>query len=265
MIKPTHQRLRSPYVTGSASPLSSRRSSVDSAGNVVRFLDARSGSLSTASTHRLSSGSSTGSASGNAMYDAVSSQQYFSDSSDTPSGSGVAMFDARSSVSSDRSGGSKEAMYDASSSAFSNRLHRVSSNGTNTSSNSGTEWYEAGDADSSTPRISGFTRDEEEMPQPEEGPAGKMLSLALFTAVDSSAAGMLGHACDAVPSATALLRATEAAGNATAVGHLGPVMLRLFTEVTQAPHLSLLPPRSPHCDGLVCLSYMQPSKHPSQC
>ena len=169
------------------------------------------------------------------MYDAVSSQQYFSDSSDTPSGSGLAMFDARSSVSSDRSGGPREAMYDASPSAFSNRLHRVSSNGTNTSSNSGTEWYEAGEADSNAPRAGGFRRVEEVTPQPEEGPTGKMLSLALLTAVDSSAAGMLGHACDAVPSATAVLRATEAAGNATAVGHLGPVMLRLFTEVIQAP------------------------------
>ena len=204
---------------------------MDSAGNVVRFLDARSGSLSTASMHRLSSGSSTGSASGNAMYDAVSSQQYFSDSSDIPSGSGLAMFDARSSVSSDRSEDPREAMYDASSSAFSNRLHRVSSNGTNTSSNSGTEWYEAGDADSSTPRTGSFIRDEERTPQPDEAPTGKMLSLALFTAVESSAAGMLGHACDALPSTTALLKATEVAGNATILGHLGPVMLRLFTEV----------------------------------
>lgn len=165
------------------------------------------------------------------MYDAVSSQQYFSDSSDTPSGSGLAIFDARSSVSSDRSGGSREAMYDASASAFSNCLQRVSSNGTNTSSNSGTEWYDLGEADSSKSRAGGFAKDDNGTPQPEEGPPGKMLSLALLDAVDSSAAGMLGKACAAIPSATALLRATEAAGNAIAVGHLGPVMLRLFTEV----------------------------------
>ena len=221
---------------------------MDSAGNVAKFLNARSGSLGTASIHRLSSrGSGTSSATGNAMYDAVSSQQYFSDSSDTPSGSGLAVFDARSSVSSDRSGGSREAMYDASASAFSNGLQRVSSNGTNTSSNSGTEWYEAGEADSSTPRThtGGFARDEEGTPQSEEDPSGKMLSVASFGAVDSSAASMLGKGCAAVPSALALLRATEAAGNVTAVTHLGPVMLHLFTEVLQTPHLPLLLPALP--------------------
>ena len=214
---------------------------MDSAGDIVRFLDARSGSLGTASMHRLSSrGSSTCSTSGNAMHDALSLQQYFSDSSDTHSGSGLAMFDARSSASSDRSGGPREGMYDAPSSAFSNRLPRVSSNGTNISSNSGTEWHEAGEADSSTPRVSGITRDEEGTPQPDEGPAGKVLPLAFCGAVDRSAAGMLGEACAAVPSATALLRATEAAGYATAVGHLGPIMLRLRTEVLKARFTYLL-------------------------
>ena len=210
----------------------------------MTFLDARSGSLSAASLHRMNSRGSSGTGrSGIAMYDAVSSassQQYFSDSSDAPSRSGPAMFDARSSVSSDRSGNSPDAMYDATPSAFRIALQRVSSNGTNASSGSGSEWYEAGDTDSDTPHSGRFSRADEGTPQPEEGPAGKMLDLALFGYVDSSAADMLGHAQASRISGAALLEATEAAGRITAVGHLGPVMLRLFTEVGSVlPQISL--------------------------
>lgn len=212
---------------------------MDSAGSLVRFLDPQQGTLSAAALQRASSrGSSSAGESGNAMFDAVStasSHNFSSASSDALSSSGLPIYDARSSASSYFSGTSGGSIYESAPSAFRNALHRLSSSATTVSSGSGTEWFEAGDADSNVPSRSGSFLRAEESPQPEEAPVGKRLDLALFQAVDSSAASMLGRAEDASARAQdspcALLEVRDVAGKTTAAGDLGAVMLRIFTEV----------------------------------
>ena len=225
------------FFAGSASPLSSRRSSVDSAGSRIRFHDSRSGTLSAAALQQMSSRGSTALL-GTTMYDAHSTASSLdSGSLASPSGSGL-LFDARSTTSTRTSG---DGMHDAPSSAFSNSLHRLSSDSTNVSSGSGTEWFEAGDADSDAVSRSGsFRRTVEGPPEPEQAPDGRRLDLALFQAADSSAAGMLGHAegeAGSVPGGCALLRVADAEGEASSAAHLGPAMLRVFTEVPCPPVL----------------------------
>ncbi len=101
---------------------------------------------------------------------------------------------------------------------------------------SGTEWFEAGDADSRASSPGSFARaDEEKTPEPEEAPVGQRLDLALLGVADSSAADMLGHAApspaDRPPAGSVLLKAAAVHGGIAAAGHLGPIMMRIFTEV----------------------------------
>ena len=126
-------------------------------------------------------------------------------------------------------------MHDAPSSAFTNSLHQLSSDGTNASSGSGTEWFEAGEADSDVVSRSGSFRRTVEAPlEPEQAQVGRRLDLALFQAAESSAAGMLGRAegaAGSVPGGCALLRVADAQGKTSSAAHLGPAMLRIFIEV----------------------------------
>ena len=127
---------------------------------------------------------------------------------------------------------------------------------------SGTEWFEAGDADSGTPSPGSFARaDQENTPEPEEAPVGQWLDLALLKAADSSAADMLGHdaqpAADRPSAGSALLKAAETHGGVAAGGHLGPVMLRIFTEVSlRIPllYLDVGRPSAAYCASLSALS-----------
>ena len=172
------------------------------------------------------------------MYDAHSTASSLdSGSLVSPSGSGL-LFDARSTASTGTSG---DGMHDAPSSAFSNSLHRLSSDGTNASSGSGTEWFEAGDADSDAVSRSGsFRRTIEGSPEPEQAHVGRRLNLALVQAADSSAAGMLGHAegeAGSMPGGCALLRVANAEGETSSAAHLRPAMLRVFAEVPCPPVL----------------------------
>ena len=210
---------------------------MDSAGSHIRFHDSRSGTLSAAALQRMSSRGSAAS-SGDAMYDARSAASSPSSSSlMSPSGSGL-LLDARFTTSSGTSG---EVMHDAPSSAFSNSLHRLSSDGTNASSGSGTEWYEAGEADSDFASRSGsFKNGDEVPPEPEQAQAGRRLDLALLQAVDSSAAGVLGRAegaAGSVPGGRALLRVADAQGETSSAADLGPAMLRILIEVPSAAML----------------------------
>ena len=195
------------------------------------------------------------------MYDAHSTASLLdSGSLVSPSGSSL-LFDARSTASTGTSG---DGMHDAPSSAFSNSLHRLSSDGTNASSGSGTEWFEAGDADSdAVPRSGSFRRPIEGPPEPEQAQAGRRLDLALFQAADSSAAGMLGHAegaAGSVPGGCALLRVADAEGETSSAAHLGPAMLRIFTEVLCTPVLSCHSMHGIHCSAYLLLHSMPMSE-----
>ena len=129
---------------------------------------------------------------------------------------------------------------------------------------SGTEWFEAGDADSGAPSPSSFARaDQENTSEPEEAPVGQRLDLALLTAADRSTADMLGHAAQPAagrpPAGSALLKAAETHGGVAAGGHLGPVMLRIFPEVSVSiPLLHLHAGRlsAAHCAFLSALPTM---------
>ena len=126
---------------------------------------------------------------------------------------------------------------------------------------SGTEWFEAGDADNGATSPGSFARaDQENTPEPEEAPVGQRLDLALFGAAGSSAADMLGHgaqsAADRPPAGSALLKAAVIHGGVAAGGHLGPVMLRIFTEVSfSVPllHLHAGRPLAARCASLSAL------------